>query len=473
MPSTENQTTGVTNLQLMLENAIQRHHVAGASLAVFQNGKLTTAAAGVANAATGIEMTSDTLLHAHSITKVFTVTLIMQLVDEGLLELDDPVLRYLPDLKLKDSKALERITVKMLLNHTSGIDSDMLPEYGHDGETIEKAIFRFSELDQIHEPGADCSYSNGALVIAGYLAQRISGKSWYDLVKEKIFVPLDMENSAVLPEAALLQRCSVGHYFNPSTGNIKRSEAAFMPLSFSPSGSSLMLSAGDLITFARMHINDGVAQNGNRVLSEQSAKAMRKITVNNPPLHNVNGVGLGWLVFNNDVVGHSGGGAGNVSMLYVYPEKKFALAILVNTNNGATLIKGLTKPLIKEIADIPLYGDYDDLCQGEKDVVVDAKRYVGIYENVSTRYKITVRPGGLGLSVQGKFKMNDGSPTTPSSVVPLFPIGTDHFLLSPVGDSSSFQIAPISFRSIEAGGFARYLVSKGRFYQRRPIDEHG
>lgn len=461
-----------SNLQQVLEDSLQTHHVAGASLAVFHNGRLTTAAAGVANVTTGIDMTPDTLLHAHSITKIFTVTLIMQLVDEGLLDLDCPVLRYLPDLKLRDSKALKTITVQMLLNHTSGIDGDMLPDYGHDGETIEQAISRFSEIDQIHSPGADCSYSNGALVIAGYLAQKIADKSWYALVKEKILVPLNMNNSVVLPEDALLQRCSVGHYFNPSTGNIARSELAFMPLSFSPSGSSLMLSASDLIAFARMHINAGMGPNGKRILSKRSAKAMTELTVTNPPLHNVNGIGLGWLLFNNGLIGHSGGGAGNVSMLYAYPKEGFALAILVNTNTGAALIKEVVKPLINLVADVPLYGDYDQLCQGIEEIVLDANRYVGVYENVSTRYKITARAGGLSLSVQGKFKMNDGTPTSLSSVMSLVPIGDDNFILKPVGAHSSFQVAPISFRRPESGGCAQYLVSKGRFYRRTKIYEH-
>jgi len=471
MAKMENKTRNPTSLQATLESAVQRHHVAGANLAVFHNGELITAAAGVANTAAGIEMTPDTLVHIHSITKVFTVTLIMQLVDEGQLDLGDPVLRYLPDLKLKDSEALERITVKMLLNHTSGIDGDMLPDCGHDDETIEKAILRFAKFDQIHEPGTACSYCNGALVIAGYLAQQITGKSWHNLVKEKIFAPLDMENSAVLPEDALLHRCSVGHYFNPITGEIERGDSAFMPLSFAPSGSNLMLSASDLVIFARTHIRNGIGPNGKRILSEQSAKAMRQMTVKDVPLHNVNGIGLGWLLFNNGVVGHSGGGAGNVSMLYVYPQKEFALAILANTNNGAVMIKEVIKPLIKEIANIPLYGDYDELCHGVKDVVVDVTRYVGVYENISTRYEITAQSSGLGLSVQGKFEMNDGSSIMPSPVVPLSPLGGDNFLLKPAEGHSLFQIAPISFSNIETGGCARYLVSKGRFYQRRLVDE--
>src|SRR5262245_4083157 len=104
------------DLHTLLEDRLVRHHVPGASAAVFHRGQLIAAAAGVLNVNTGVEVTSDTVMHIGSIAKVFTATLIMQLVDEGHLELDERVVRYLPDFRLKDDEALDRITVQMLLN---------------------------------------------------------------------------------------------------------------------------------------------------------------------------------------------------------------------------------------------------------------------------------------------------------------------------------------------------------------------
>src|SRR5207248_3576195 len=96
------------------------------------DGEVTFVAAGVTNVTTRVELTPQTVMHIGSIAKLFNATVVMQLVDEGQIDLDGPVLRYLPDLRLKDSKALQEITVKMLLNHTSGIDGEGLPDYGHD-----------------------------------------------------------------------------------------------------------------------------------------------------------------------------------------------------------------------------------------------------------------------------------------------------------------------------------------------------
>jgi len=117
-----------TDLQKALESSLRRHGVPGASVAVLEGGREVTAAAGIANVATGVDVTTDTLMHIGSITKLFTTTLVMQLVEEGRLELDDLVWRHLPELELADREALQRITVRMLLNHTSGIDGELLPD---------------------------------------------------------------------------------------------------------------------------------------------------------------------------------------------------------------------------------------------------------------------------------------------------------------------------------------------------------
>jgi CubicO group peptidase (beta-lactamase class C family) len=110
------------NLASRLAASIQKHKVPGASAAVFRAGEWEVAAAGVTNVTTGVNATAETVMHIGSITKVLNTTLVMQLVDEGLVELTAPLKRYVPDFQVADRDATERITVEMLLNHTSGID---------------------------------------------------------------------------------------------------------------------------------------------------------------------------------------------------------------------------------------------------------------------------------------------------------------------------------------------------------------
>ena len=111
-------------LQDRLADLRERHGVPGASLAVLHDDDVRTAASGILNLDTGVEATTDSLFQIGSITKVWTATLAMQLVDEGLLDLDMPIRTYLPDFRVADEGTSKAATTRHLLAHTSGIDGD-------------------------------------------------------------------------------------------------------------------------------------------------------------------------------------------------------------------------------------------------------------------------------------------------------------------------------------------------------------
>lgn len=459
------------DLQALLEQGLSRHQVPGASVAVFHEGVLTTAAAGIANVSTGVEVTPQTVMHIGSITKVLNATLIMQLVDEGKVDLEERVVRYLPGLRLKDREALKRITVMMLLNHTSGIDGDMLPDHGHDEETIEKGIERFAGLGQIFSPGAECSYCNPATVIAGYLAQRLTGESWYRLMHERIFRPLGMEHAAALPEEALLHRASVGHYLRPNAGQgPTRTSFAFLPLSFAPAGTTLMMSAGDLVAFARAHMSDGCGANGARILSADSATLMRQMRVLNKGKGYTysDGVGIGWLVFENGMLNHPGGGPGIVSVLYVYPERGFAAAILTNAEHGLTLIHEIMGPWLDEFGGLKLFGKAAVQVPREPPTI-DHGKYVGLYEDIITRHTVSQSGTGLTLSSQAKFAPYESISTAPTPAARLLPLGDDQFTLGAaeggtVDTTDAFRI--VTFRNRNGQGQYQHLGNSLRLYPR-------
>jgi len=216
--------------------ALARHHVIGASVALFDRGDVVTVAAGLINAETGVELTSDTVMHIGSICKVFNATLVMQLVDEGLIDLDECILKYLPELDWHDHGAAAKdMSVRMLINHTSGINGEILPDHGPDEETVEKGVHRWVKLGQLFPPGSEFSYCNAAVSMAGYIVQRIRRRSWYTLVRERIFDPLEMRHSISIPEEAMLYRTAVGHYLDPATpGRIVRTSRSLLPSSFGP-----------------------------------------------------------------------------------------------------------------------------------------------------------------------------------------------------------------------------------------------
>jgi CubicO group peptidase (beta-lactamase class C family) len=464
----------IDDLQASLKDAIARHRVPGASLAVFHDGRQMTAAAGMTNVTTGVEVTPETIMHLCSVTKVINATLVMQLVDEEKVDLDERVVRYLPDLKLKDRGAIEQITVKMLLNHTSGIDGEWLPDHGHDEETIEKTVARFAALNQIHPPGTDFSYCNAGTVIAGFLVQRLRGKSWYQVVKDRIFEPLNMEHAATLPEEALLHRASVGHFLKRNSSSDSRpirSSRAFLSLGFAPAGATLMMSASALIAFARAHMHEGNGANGVSILSAASVRAMREVTVNNQGkgYTYTDGMGIGWMVSRQGLF-HGGGGAGTIAVLYVYPEHGFAAAILTNAQHGIGLINEYIQLLFDDVGiEGPPVG-FEKINLPTESIKVDSRRCAGVYENELMRYRVAACADGLQVSSAAKFVCDDGlilEESAPTNLLPMDKNQEKFWLSSQEKDSSLFNAHRVFvFRNPGGAGIMQHLGHNGRLYKR-------
>jgi CubicO group peptidase (beta-lactamase class C family) len=380
-----------------LEAAIAAAAVTGASFAYWDGAHLETAVAGVRNSVTGDPVTPDTLMHIGSISKVLNTVLVMQLVDEGRIALEDPVLEHLPELRLRDRDALERITCAMLLNHTSGIDGDMLPDHGPDKERIVDAIARCEALGQLHPPGEGASYCNMGTVIAGYLAQQLRGESWYRLIKKRLYAPLGMEHALADLTDLPRFRHSIGDLEDPVTQRLVQTTRPFLPLSFAPAGTTLMTSAADLVTFARIFLNGGVGPNGTRILSAASVARMTERTaafVAPAGWH----LGLGWMLLKGGLLHHSGGGPGVSSVLYAHPESGRAFALLTNCNRHDALRPSIIDPILQSWT-------------GTREPVAKRRSgsdsfnpvpYEGVYESGLYRAEVFVRDGGLAVRMTPK-----------------------------------------------------------------------
>jgi CubicO group peptidase (beta-lactamase class C family) len=146
---------GADELQAVLDELVAKHGVPGAVVGLLHGDEVAVAAAGTANLNTGAEMTPDTAFLTGSITKVWTASLLMTFVDEGIVDLDRPVATYLPHFRLADPRAATEITVRQLLNHSSGIDAgDYLLELGEGPAAHRRYVERLATVEQIHAPGA-------------------------------------------------------------------------------------------------------------------------------------------------------------------------------------------------------------------------------------------------------------------------------------------------------------------------------
>jgi len=434
--------------------------VTGASFAYWDGETLHTAVAGLRNSVTGDPITSDTVMHVGSITKLMTTTLVMQLVDEGKISLDDPIVAHLPEFRLRDMRALQRITCRMLLNHTSGINGEWLPEYGPDQERIVDTIDRCAALGQLYEPGGETSYCNVAMVVAGYLVQKRLNESWYTLVKSRIYDPLGMNHALVDPLEVPRFRASIGDLSDAATGKFVQTSRPFLAPSFAPAGSTQMSTATDLVRFASALVNGGADKNGNRILSAAACREMIEPTasfvqIGPTPVK----VGLGWMIYPGGVVGHGGGGPGVSSQLYAHPASGRAVALLTNCDKGEALTTAYLAPILESWTGLKC----EKLASKRKKGPWDPSPYVGTYENNADRYFVAVQDDALALRTQDKLATYDNTKEETAATL-LYPVGSDTFAVAAAGTAPTH--GPIRFVRPGADGKMRFLASGERLLAR-------
>lgn len=441
-----------------LETARTSAGVTGASFAYWDGERLQTAQAGLRNSVTGDPVTVDTLMQLGSITKVMNAVLLMQLVEEGAIALEEPVTKYLPELQLRDREALPRITCGMLLNHTSGINGDWLPEYGPDQERIVDTVQRCAELDQLHAPGEATSYCNVATVIAGYLTQKLRGESWYTLVKRRIYEPLGLEHALVDPLDVPRFRCSVGDIVDYRTGELTQTKRPCLAPSLAPAGSTQWMSAVDLVTFARALISGGVGPSGARILSTTAAERMMRPTSEfaHPEGRKM---GLGWMILPGGVVNHGGGGRGVLSQLYAHPASGRAVALLTNSDLGAALHLPILAPVLESWTGVKSQAVEHRIPRP------DTRPYEGIYENNLMRFEVRVTQSGLTLhqDINGQ-KMADLFEVSQAATATLHHLG-DH-LFETEYSIRAMPRGQIRFVRPDASGRMQFLATGPRLLKR-------
>jgi CubicO group peptidase (beta-lactamase class C family) len=178
-----------------LAGLIAEHNVPGAAIAVLVGDEICERAAGALNTATGVAATTDSVFQLASIAKAFTATLVMQLVDEGKLDLDRPVRDYLPGFRVADEETSATVTPRHLLSHTAGFDSEPFTESPHGDGAIEWFVDQhLPTVGQLFRPGEHFSYSNPGFTLLGRIVEVLRGKPYRRVLREHLIGPLGLEH---------------------------------------------------------------------------------------------------------------------------------------------------------------------------------------------------------------------------------------------------------------------------------------
>ena len=458
-----------------LGRLIEKHGVPAAAIAVLAEGQVSEAAAGILNLNTGVEATTDSVFQVGSITKLWTTTLAMQLVQEGKLDLDKPVSDYLPEFALSDARAAAVITPRHLLTHTSGFAGDAFMATSRGDDAVARFVVEvLPTLDQEVEPGAGFSYNNSGFVVLGRIVEVLrDGKPFHELVKEHIGTPLGLKHLATIPDEALLHRAALGHISLKEGEPMEAAPVWSLVHAMGPAGSMLAMSARDLIAFGQAYLD-------NTLLDETSRDQLWEPQVEVPAIGAfAQHWGLGWMIFDVNaarvgrdsvergadgsvrIYGHDGGTIGQSAYFRLVPEERVAVALLTNGGDAPALYDELVGHVLRETAGVELPARPVPPAEA---LPVPTDLVLGRFEGVMESIEITLDEDG-DVWVEGKPRTEQAKALMPESdrkkVVALDGIR----LISVEPERGVHEV--LAFLRPGDDGRARYLFGGGRLIPRR------
>ncbi|HTS73064.1 MAG TPA: serine hydrolase domain-containing protein [Gaiellaceae bacterium] len=336
-----------------------------AAAVVRPDGVEAAAGAGSADLARGVDAAPEMVCPWFSMTKIVSATAAMRLVDRGVLDLDEPLLRYVPQLaRLRPAASASAITGRQLLTHSAGLANPIPLGWIHaagapavdQGAFLDRLLAKHSKLR--FEPGTKSSYSNLSTLALGVAMTALAGDSFPDIVQREVLDPVEMTMTRFAYTEEMESRAAVGYHprWSPMRFLLPRwvrGEAVGRWLSlrrFLLDGQAyggLVGSLEDAARFLQLHLVDG-AFGGRQVLQPETARTMREIVLPGRRFD----LGLGWFrpaKHRRDdpaFVEHLGGGAGFFNVIRAYPARSVGIAVMGNaTKYDIDAVPGLALDL--------------------------------------------------------------------------------------------------------------------------------
>lgn len=381
--------------QADVARSCKTHDIPGASIVVAVADEVIEVVYGVVNTRTRVPVTPDAVFQIQSVTKVFTATLVMQLVDEGLVDLDDPVRYHLPEFRTADVAASEQITVRHLLTHSGGFEGDLWQPTTSDDDALNRFVRDLvTNAVQYSAPGRRFSYCNAGFGTLGRLVEVKRGSTYEVALRRQLAAPLGIEELAFSADQALAFRAAIGHVRTSPDGVLRPLRHwALMPQSNPAAGNQLAMSARGLAALGRVFASGGRTDDGGRILSEAAILEMlrpqlrHRVDVPTPVYQ-----GLGWCLPRPGVAEHGGGAPGVAAMLTVVPECRLTIVVLTNADAGAKLAGDVRDALLADIADVSPVAPVPVPDQEVR--VPDVTSYEGCYGNRQTVIEVKADDAG-------------------------------------------------------------------------------
>lgn len=384
-------------LDELIQNTLKTFDVPGMSVGIVKDGKTVYSKGfGVASLTSKQRMNDETLVGIASNSKGFTATALAILADEGKLNFDDKVTKFIPEFKMHDDYVTQEITIKDLITHRAGLglgqgDLMFFPEGGT--LSVNDIVHNVRYLKPEHSFRNTMDYNNIMFIVAGEVIHRVSGLSWAEFIEQRIMKPVGMTSS-------------FGSYNRAKNAGVKNLIDAHAPVDgkaiqvphdwneTANAAGGIMSNIKDMTIWAEFLMNGFTTKNGKKLVSDKQIQQLWQIqqpipvALKNPYDTNFYGYGMGW--FLSDVKGHkqvqhTGGLIGTVTQLTLIPDMKLGIVVLTNQQSGAAFntITNTVKDSYLGIADrnwLKTYGDRmsklnADFVKGKKEVFAKSTEF--------------------------------------------------------------------------------------------------
>jgi CubicO group peptidase (beta-lactamase class C family) len=372
---------------------------------VLRDGLIETAVFGQTHQG-GAAVASETPFRVGSIAKLLTAWAICQLAEAGQVDLDGPVRLYVPEFTLAVAEAADQITLRHLLIHANGIDGDLYEGFGLGDDCLALWTQSLADRSVNFLPGTVFSYSNSGYSLLGRVIERVTGRLWDEALDQLVLRPLDLPHLKLLNAPHRGEGLAWGHYWTSEAIRI----AGPPPVDRfgAPAGSTMFGRSSDLVAFAAAVVD--ARPSLEPMLSSQIAVPYAGGAAETDQC-------LGWKHYGwcvERLFGHNGGALGQGAFLRVLPDRKAAIAVMVNTVPvGAYVGDALIRAWVEAETGTAPPPRPRPLGPAKPDT-----RLAGVYECFGARYVVSNSNEGLAIETTG-----DLAPGAGAGVAPLSDLG--------------------------------------------------
>jgi CubicO group peptidase (beta-lactamase class C family) len=406
-------------LKGVVEDAMTKYSVPGVSVGVVHDGGDHYISAGTTSVEFGVDVDEHTMFQIGSTTKTYTGAVLMMLVEEGKVDLDAPVTKYLPKFSLPDKAALKALRVWHLTTHTGGFVGDYFDDTGRGADAIKKIVARMrTKTPQLTPVAKLWSYNNSAFYALGRLIEEVTGEAYENVVNARILQPLGMEETFWFPEDVITRKTAIGHVMNAAK-EPRHARPWGLVRSANPAG-GIVSTASDQLKYARFLLDGGKTADGTRLLKAATLKAMQT-TRFKIGWGLADNMGITWMLDSYPggvkVAKHGGSINGHMSEFLFVPSKGFAITVLTNGQRGHELGTDVLAWSLKELLGLAKPAPATKAIGAKA-----AAEYAGRYQVTFGDYVVTPENGGLLVSLEPKKELLEADPDLVAQLPPPVPI---------------------------------------------------